>query len=149
LFGYETPAAAMPTTGTASFSGTADATVFKTVGGNILGTSVDGRADVSVNFSSGQVTGALTHMQQFDGLSPSGYLPWNDVSLSASIATGTNRFSGSTAATSAPSSTFSLLGSATGHVDGAFYGPAAQNLGAVWSLSDGSASAIGTITAKQ
>jgi hypothetical protein len=142
----------MPTTGTASFSGTADAMVFKTVGGNILGTLVDGRADVSVNFASGQVTGALTHMQQFDGLSystTSGYLPWNDVSLSASIATGTNRFSGSTAVTSAPSSTFSLLGSATGHVDGAFYGPAAQNLGAVWSLSDGSASAIGTIAAKQ
>jgi hypothetical protein len=37
----------------------------------------------------------------------------------------------------------SLSGSATGHLDGAFYGPAAQNVGAVWSLSDGMKSALG------
>ena len=151
-FGYETPAAAMPTNGTANFSGYADATVFKSVGSTTLSTYLDGTAAVTVNFASGQVTGALTHMQQFDGYSYStspGYLPWNDVSVNANIAAGTNRLSGSTAVTSAPGTAFSLSGSATGHVDGAFYGPAAQNLGAVWSLSDGTVSAIGTLGAKQ
>lgn len=88
-------------------------------------------------------------MQQYDGMGtqPYHFLQWNDVSLNASIAPGTSRFSGSTAATSAPGTGFSLAGSATGHIDGAFYGPAAQNLGAVWSLSDGTGSAIGVIAA--
>jgi hypothetical protein len=149
-FGYETPGPAVPTTGTANLSGYANASVFKPVNGTILETSISGNANLSANFSSGKVTGALTQMQQWDGLSYStsqGHLPWNDVSLNASIAPGTNRFSGSTAATSAPGTSFSLSGSATGHIDGAFYGPAAQNLGAVWSLSDGSGSALGTIVA--
>jgi hypothetical protein len=151
LFGYETPSTAMPSAGTASYSGVANATVYKTVGSNILSTYVSGNAGVSVNFNSGQVTGALTQMKQWDGLSYSGspiYLQWNDVSLTANIATGTNRFSGSTATTSAPGTTFSLAGSATGKIDGAFYGPTPQNIGAIWSLSDGSASAIGALTAK-
>src|SRR5207302_1990388 len=129
-FGYETPASAMPTNGTANFAGSADANVFKNVGTNLLHAGVSGNAAMSVNFGSGQVTGAFTKMQQWDGVpssGPQGYLPWNDVSVSASIATGTNRFSGSTAAISAPGTTFSLAGSATGHIDGALYGPAAQN----------------------
>jgi hypothetical protein len=152
IFGYETPGSGMPTTGTAQFAGTASGNVFQTNNGTILGTAVNGNANLSVNFSSGQVAGSLTHMQQWDGIpynsSPT-YLPWNDVSLNANIAPGTNKFSGTTAATSSPGTSFSLATSATGHVDGAFYGPAAQNVGAVWSLSDGSKSAIGAFAAKQ
>ncbi len=150
-FGYETPVSGMPTTGTAQFSGLASGFVYQASNSTILDTEVDGKANLSVNFSSGQVTGSLTQMQQWNGVPYSAapaYLPWNDVSLNANIAPGTNRFSGSTAATSAPGTSFSLAGSATGHVDGAFYGPAAQNLGAVWSLSDGSKSVIGALAAK-
>ena len=148
-FGYETPTSAMPKTGTATFSGLASANVFKPVSGTIAEASIVGNANLSANFSSGQVTGALTQMQQYDGMGtqPYHFLQWNDVSLNASIAPGTSKFSGSTAATSAPGTGFSLAGSATGHIDGAFYGPAAQNLGAVWSLSDGTGSAIGVIAA--
>ncbi len=148
-FGYETPSSAIPKTGTAEFSGLASASVFKPVSGTILETSISGNADLSANFSSGQVTGALTQMKQYDGMGtqPYHFLQWNDVSLNASIAPGTSRFSGNTAATSAPGTGFSLAGSATGHIDGAFYGPATQNLGAVWSLSDGTGSAIGVIAA--
>lgn len=154
VFGYETPVSAMPSSGTANYSGLADATVFKSVGSNTLSTYLDGNAVVSINFGSGKVTGAITQMQQYDGLSygggkQEGFLPWNDVSLSANIAAGTNKFSGTTAVTSAPGTAFSLSSSATGHIDGALYGPAAQNLGAVWSLSDGAISAFGTVGAKQ
>jgi hypothetical protein len=151
-FGYETPASGMPTTGVAQFAGIASGNVYQTNNGTILGTTVDGKANLSVNFSSGQVTGSLTHMQQWDGIPYSGspaYVPWNDVSLNASIASGTNKFSGTAAATSAPGTSFSLPASATGHLDGALYGPAAQNIGAVWSLSDGSKSALGALAAKQ
>jgi hypothetical protein len=103
---------------------------------------VEGSASFSANFGSGQVTGNFTKMQA------PGSQAWNDVSLTASISAGTNRFNGSTAATSAPGTPISLSGSATGQINGAFFGPAAQNLGAVWSLSDGSGSALGTVTAK-
>jgi len=145
VFGYETPASAMPTTGKAAFSGTASATVFKPVGGMIDATNVWGNAALSVDFASGTLNGAFTNMKQPDG--SGGFLPWNDVSVAASIIGGTNRFSGSTAATSTPNTTFGLSGSATGDIDGAFYGPNAENLGAIWSLSDGAGSALGTVAA--
>jgi hypothetical protein len=146
--GYETPASAVPTTGSATFAGYASGEVYKPASGAISGTYVDGAANLAVNFASGQVTGALTQMQEEGRVAPTGPVPWNSVSLNASIAAGTNRFSGTTAATSAPGTGSSLSASATGHVDGAFYGPAAQNIGAVWSLSDSTGSAIGSIVAK-
>jgi len=73
--------------------------------------------------------------------------PWNDVSVGAAIAAGTNRFGGTTAVTSSPANSFSLKPSAAGSVNGAFFGPAAQQLGAVWTLSDGTISALGSVTA--
>ena len=146
--GYETPPSAVPTTGSASFAGYATAYVYKPNSGAIMGVYVDGTANLAVNFSSGQVTGALTQMREEGGLASIGPTPWNDVSLNASIAAGSNRFSGTAAATSAPGTAMGLSGSATGHIDGGFYGPAAQNLGAVWSLNDGTGSAVGTVVAK-
>jgi hypothetical protein len=146
VFGYETPQAAMPTSGTAVFTGgDVQADVYKTVGTEIQTTTVVGTSlssvSISANFGSGAVTGSFTKMQTFNSQ------PWNDVTLNANIATGTNRFSGSTAAASSPGTTMSLSGSATGRIDGAFYGPAAQNVGAVWSLSDSTGSALGTVVA--
>jgi len=129
----------MPTSGTAVFSGGAQGSVYKTIGTEIQTTFVGGDASISANFGSGAITGSIK-MQ-------TGNQPWNDMTLSANIATGTNRFSGSTAAASAPGTTMSLSGSATGSINGAFYGPAAQSLGAVWTLSDGTGSAIGTVVA--
>jgi len=140
VFGYETPAANMPTGGTAAFNGFAGGMVVKPVGTDIQNSYVSGKATFSVNFGSGQVTGSFTNMQYG--------AQWNDVSATASIAAGTNKFNGTTAATSAPGTPMSLSGSATGNINGAFFGPAAQNLGAVWSLSDGTGSALGTVQAK-
>jgi hypothetical protein len=150
--GYETPTTALPTNGSANFSGTAQAIVFKSMDGKIAYTTVNGSAAIGVNFGTGQVSGGLTKMQQWDGLNgkqTETFLPWNDVSVNANLAGGTSRFSGSTGVTSAPGTTFSASSSATGHIDGALFGPAAQNIGAVWSLSDGTVSAMGTIAGKQ
>jgi C-lobe and N-lobe beta barrels of Tf-binding protein B len=146
-FGFETPATAVPTTGAANFAGYAEGYVYSSTGGKNNGAYVQGNAALSVNFSSGAITGALTNMKatslEFTNLGS----PWNDVSLSASIAAGTNKFSGSTAVTSTPQAPMSLSGTATGHIDGGFYGPAAQNIGAVWSLSDGNTSVVGGVAA--
>lgn len=151
VFGYETPPASIPTTGTATFSGAAQGTVF-TPGTPFVGTAVNGAAALSVNFGSGSITGALTKMQYVNPANPGSssapnYLPWNDVSVNASIAAGTNQFSGSTAVTSTPQSPLSLKGSATGHINGLFFGPSAQTLGGIWSLSDGTNAALGNVVA--
>ena len=145
VFGFETAPAAMPVSGTAALSGFAWAQVIAPSATNLQTSYVDGKAQVSVDFASGKVTGTLSQMQDYStGLT---LAPWNDVTLNASLAAGTNRFSGTTAAASAPRGAFSLSSSATGRLDGAFYGPAAQNAGAVWSLSDGSKAALGSLVA--
>jgi len=153
-FGYETPVGAMPTTGTATFAGGTQGTEFLPVAGQLTSIAVFGGASISVDFASGKLTGALTQMNaqttaDFFDDAPHPSVPWNDVSLSASIAAGTNRFTGSAAAASNPQSTYSLSGSAKGSIVGAFYGPNAEELGAIWTLSDGNGSAIGGIGAKR
>lgn len=139
VFGYETSPASMPVSGTATFSGAWEGELFtRRVGQPIQVGDVGGNASFSVDFLSGNISGALTAATS--GGSYGGELqPWNDVSVSAAIAAGSNHFSGTTAAPSSPS--------ATGTITGAFYGPAAQQLGAVWTLSDGSSNAIGTVVA--
>ena len=148
VFGYETPSAAMPTAGTATFDGSAYAYVF-TSDATIGAAIVLGGASFSVDFSTGKITGALSNWQQWgssDQSNPSpSFLPWNDVSISANIGAGTSHFSGTTAATSNPGTKFSLSSSATGNIVGGFYGPGAEEIGAVWSLSDGTSSAIGGV----
>ena len=143
VFGYQTPQAAMPTGGTAVFSSTATtiATIYKTVGTEIQSAHITGNASITADFGSGAINGSFTQMKVTNTEH------WNDVSVTANIASGSNTFSGSTAAASAPGAPMSLSGSAVGKINGVFFGPAAQNLGAVWSLSDGTGSALGTVVA--
>lgn len=148
-YGFETPAIAMPTSGTANFGGLAEGYVYSSTHGQIIGAYVAGSAALSVNFGSGAITGAFTNMKanlssmDFTNLSSQ----WNDVSLNASIVAGTSKFTGTTAVTSTPQTPLSLSGNATGHVNGGFYGPTAQQIGAIWSLSDGTTSVIGGVAA--
>ena len=145
VFGFETPAASMPTSGMANFTGYTEGQVFQPISGQtILTQDLQGNASLSVDFASGKISGALTGMSYYDGTNNQ---PWNNVSVSAAIAAGSNRFSGTTAVTSSPAGSFSLKPAAAGSVNGAFYGPAAQNIGAIWTLSDGNMSALGSIAA--
>jgi len=143
--GYKTPNGSVPKTGTATFAGSVVGQVIYPQAGveNGIGSAnLTGNASLQANFATGAITGDLTHMA-------AGSVPWNSVSLQGSIATGENYFSGSSAATSAPSNSTSLSSSATGTFAGMFFGPSAQELGAVWTLSDGTRSAIGSIGASK
>jgi C-lobe and N-lobe beta barrels of Tf-binding protein B len=148
--GFQTPATAMPTTGSATYSGTGNVTgMVATIGtGGPSAARLIGDATLTANFLAGTVTGGFTNMTATD-VTTNASAPWNNVSVNASIVAGTSHFSGATAAASAPAGTFSVTGSATGHINGGFYGPQAQELGAVWSLSDSSksAAAIGVVGA--
>jgi hypothetical protein len=161
VFGYETPAASMPTSGTATYSsstGTNGGTIFA-ANGNAIATLVGGNVALSVNFATGQISGALQNLVAFESAGDGWTVPWYDIPITASIAAGTNKFSGTTAVgpTSTPLTGYchgcalpvsaSLSGSATGSVNGAFYGPAAQNLGAVWSIGGTNLFALGSFAA--
>jgi len=144
--GYETPLAGMPTSGTAIYSATKNVAGLVTTypsSGGIARAALLGDASLSANFGTGAITGNFTNMTAISGANVS--TPWNDVSVSASITAATSHFSGSTAAASAPATPFALSGVATGHIDGGFYGPNANELGAVWSLSDSGSVAIGVV----
>ncbi len=146
-FGYETPAAAMPTTGSATYGGSVlGGLSLSPPAGLDASSCVDcnswltGVARFSVDFASSKISGAFTNMMNHGA---SGVLPWNDVSVNASILAGTNKLSGSTAI-SAP---LSPAVGGTGRIDGAFYGPNANNLGAIWSLRGANWTALGGVAA--
>jgi C-lobe and N-lobe beta barrels of Tf-binding protein B len=145
--GYATPAAGVPTSGTADFRGSVTGEAFHPDAKGIDGTDfyqLKGDVALQANFASGSITGNLTNMatKSFEG----DVSPWNSVSLLGSISGA--QFGGTSAATSAPANSASLSGAATGTFAGMFFGPNAQELGAVWTLYDGTSSAVGSFGAK-
>lgn len=145
--GYVTPAGSVPTTGTATYIGAVTGEVILPQAGRENGVNygaLSGDASFEANFGNGTISGNLVNMfsTDFDG----NKLPWNSVSLSGTLF-GQNMFSGGSVATSDPGNIASLRANATGTFAGAFFGPQVQELGAVWTLSDGTAAAFGTIGA--
>lgn len=153
--GSLTPAASVPTTGSATYTGSGSnggvVGGYLVPGGNntITGGSLTGTASVNVNFSSGAVSGTLSNMtaKPISG----GSVPWNNVTLNGSI----NRTNGATmngtaAAGAAPAGAGSagFSANATGNFAAAFYGPAYNEMGGSWTLyestSDGGKAAYGT-----
>jgi hypothetical protein len=145
--GYATPTGSVPTTGTATYNGITVGRTYHPQAGEVNGArsyNVNGDATLVANFGSGVITGSLTNMTSNASWYDS--VPWNSVSLLGAISGG--QFTGTSAATSAPANPGALGGSATGTFAGMFFGPSAQELGAVWTLYDGNASATGTIGAR-
>jgi len=152
LAGYQTPQSGMPATGTATYAGLVQGTVFHLgqAGDYPNGTGgsthcacdvlpLSGNALFTANFGARSVAGTMTGMTV-------GSAAWNDVAFNSTI-TG-NGFSGTTNVTSAPAGRDSLTGSATGTIQGLFFGPTGEEAGAVWTLFDGTNAAMGTLTGK-
>ncbi len=146
IAGFQSPSAGVPTGGTATYSriaGVSGSVVVPPLASSVgqqayANLSLSGDVSLTVDFGSGALTGALTNMKA------TGSVPWNDVALAATLS-GTT-FSGTTATTSTPSN-FGALGAASGTLKGGFYGPQADEVGAVWTLSDGRGTAVGTLLA--
>jgi hypothetical protein len=145
IAGFRTPVDNLPTRGSAAYDGRASGIVLIPARGGYAHANVAGAASLTADFAARTLTGSLTGMIAKD---PGGATtPWNDVGLSANIGTETSGFRGATAAASAPTGPFALEGDAAGHVAGGFFGPRANELGAVWTLNDGSGTAFGVIGA--
>lgn len=146
--GFQTPDADVPTTGTATYSGTGSVfgAVFAPATSSIGIGHLSGDASLNADFAAGTIAGTLSNMMVTDQNSNTS--AWNDVSLSATFDTGAGtkgKFDGTTAVTSNPGGTFGLDGTATGSIDGYLYGPNAGEAGATWTLYDGTKAAMGTV----
>lgn len=164
LTGYQTQAGHVPTSGSATYNGVSGTVqgaanaggvvgqiwVPSQSGNPIQGGGLSGNATVNVNFGSGSVSGQLTNMT----VSASGAVPWNNVNLAGSLSGAS--LSGTTSTSGPPAGSPALFpqgfsSAATGTFKGALYGPNANEIGAIWSLSeptsDGGKSALGVIGA--
>lgn len=155
--GAETPDGNMPTSGTATFDGFVIGNVALPDGQNIKAASLQGDASMTVDFASGAITGGAPNITATPlGTVMPGTAPtvgpaeaWNGLTFAGSMTAGINAFSGTTAVSSAPGNAYSLSSEAAGFFSGLFYGPNANELGAVWNLSDGVGAASGVLVGKQ
>ena len=145
--GYKTPASAVPISGSATYNGKTQGYIFYPLTGGHYDTGIGisslyGDASLQANFGTGNITGSLTNMTHDGGT-------WNNVALAGSITGGVNAFSGTAAVTSTPGGAGTLNSTGAGNFVGMFFGPGAEELGAVWNLFDGTVTATGSFGAKK
>ena len=141
--GYESADSAIPTTGSAVFNGFVTGTVAVPNGTGISFASLRGDASLTANFASGTVNGSAPLIMALSPGNPGQV--WNGLTFAGTFASGINGFTGTTGVSSAPGNSFSLLNSATGFLTGRFFGPGAEEVGAVWNLYDGISIANGVL----
>src|SRR6185503_4720814 len=150
--GSGTPIANVPIAGSASYTGSGTRGgvagayfVPNGTGGISLG-SLSGDIAISVNFTSGSVTGTLSNMTATPAAGGTA-TPWNSVSLSANVNRLANNasFTGTTGTSGAPAGagTAGFSSAATGQLGGALFGPNADDAGGTWTLTDPTAAGGG------
>lgn len=155
--GSETPDGNLPTSGTATFDGFVIGNVTLPDGGNIKTASLQGDANMTVDFAAGTITGGAPNITAIplgtivpgSPPTPGPQQAWNGLTFSGTMTSGINGFSGTTGVSSAPGNSYSLANTADGYFAGLFYGPNANELGAVWNLADGVGAASGVLVGKQ
>ena len=140
VFGVQTPAGDMPTTGGATYIGLTAGTLNQS---NTL-FNVAGDMSMAVNFGTGTVTGSFTNMGR-ENLQTGDVSAWRDFTTTGSITAGTNRFAGTAASNDAALS---------GTFNGAFFGPVnggtPPEIGGGWALSGpGGETAVGGFVGKR
>lgn len=134
----------LPSTGTATYTG--GATGFVAQGGEAA--RFYGTSTLTANFASGAVTGGVSSITAYDIGSDAALGAVNNIGITATIA-GTG-FAGVTTTTGPAGNAFDTTG-ATGTVNGAFYGPNAQEVAGVFNLQGGAngTTLLGSFGAKQ
>jgi len=153
--GYGTAPGSVPATGTATYTGGGrvnGAYAVPSGTGTIQLGTVNGNVSLNVNFAGNTLTGGFSNMTA-KAAGSSTTTPWNDVSLSGTLARGANSVTLDGSVTT-PGNTgpAGFSSAATGAFHGAFYGPTAQEVGATWFLSEsggGGKAAFGNFGAHQ
>lgn len=153
VLGVETADAAIPTSGSATFTGFVRGTVTIADGTNLRTATLLGDATITANFANGTLAGGapsimatpLGNLPIAPGTVPGTPQAWNGLTFAGTFTTGVNGFTGTTSPSTAPGNSYSLASVATGFLAGRFYGPNAEEIGAVWNLADGQGVAQGTL----
>jgi hypothetical protein len=140
--GYGTPTANVPTSGNATYTGTGTVigAYFVPSGTHAIEAgTISGDASLNVNFSNNSANGNFTNMQA-KALGSTTTTPWNDVSLSGSLSMttgpGAAAFVDGSTTTTGNTGAAGFSSAAHGTFHGALYGPAAQEVGGTWTLSE-------------
>jgi C-lobe and N-lobe beta barrels of Tf-binding protein B len=132
------------TTGMKTYSGSVDGIYDEEPGYPAL---LVGDVQVSVDFSTRVVTGTLTKL----GLGSDNYIhgPLNDFAFSAILDQPGNTFTAPVRVTTPPGTSSAFSTDASGVISGRLFGPNANEVGAVWTLSDTSHRLVGSFAAAQ
>jgi hypothetical protein len=131
--GYQTPPGSVPTSGSATYQTVGGVTGAEMIEGGSTLVKLSGDASLTANFAAATVSGSMTNMTA----TPQGgsALPWNNLSIAGTISGAS--ITGTTSITNTPNNATSLTGTTlTGSMAGSFYGPAADEVGLVWSVQD-------------
>jgi hypothetical protein len=144
LGGYIPPPSSLETTGVKNYRGTVTGLYDE---GSGLMALLEGEVQVSVDFSTRVVTGTLTKL----GLASDEYIhgPLNDFAFSAILDQPGNTFTAPVRITTPPSTLSAFGPDASGIISGRLFGPNANEVGAVWTLSDASHRLVGSFGAAQ
>lgn len=148
-----TPVARVPTSGSATYTGTGtvNGTYAIPSGANAIemGT-LNGDVSLTANFANNTASGSLTNMkaQAADGSTTA---PWNDVFLAGTLTRGTTGVTMNGLTSTSTNTGPAGFSAAHGHFNGALYGPTAQEAAGAWTLSEtttgGGKAAFGTFGA--
>jgi hypothetical protein len=136
-YGYVTPVAAVPASGSAEYAGKALGYVVLPMGQGYI---VEGSGVLSVDFLSHVIAGKLS-LFSFSWDTDVADQPCNNVAITGSQLG--NRLTGTTNIEAMPGAVVPFPQNATGTFVGELYGPSAQEAGAVWTLSEGGSSVTG------
>lgn len=147
--GFVTPVSDIPTSGTASYTGAAtgifnDQAICNCVTGFV--SQFNGDVSLTANFAQLTINGSITNISLTSLSYPPG--PTNDIGFTATIDRANNLFSGTTSVTSEPGGVYAFGPTASGLINGRFYGPNAAEVGAVFNLTEGTRRLIGSFGAK-
>jgi len=149
LGGYVTPSSGIPVTGSVSYSGHVVGLYSTSVlsGGPEDLKELAGNVSLLADFGARSLSGSMSNLHFTD--SAFADIPLNTIGLSATIDTTHNFFTGAIQVTSIGDPTYGFTSNASGSVGGRFFGPSAQEIGAVWTLQDSAHRVIGSFGASR
>ena len=148
--GFVTPVASLPAQGSATYAGKASGLYNVAISATSqadFDSSFKGDVSMSANFGASTLSGAITNIiatSLYSALTG----PVNDIGFSASIDRTNNLFAGTTSVAGQATGPYAFGPTASGLINGRFYGPSATEVGAVFNLSEGTRRLIGSFGAK-
>jgi len=149
--GFITPPSSIPIQGTAAYAGQAAGLINAAISPNTFAdfdSSFTGNVSLTANFGASTLSGSITNITA-SSLYTALTGPVNDIGFTASINNASNLFSGTTSVTGQLAGPYAFGPTAAGLIDGRFYGPHAEEVGAVFNLTEGTRRLIGSFGAKK